>query len=79
MKVLYQKRGIVYQKRWKSVFKMMNFAVNAQKSGLKFSFKNPDEAFGTARTLFVTNDVTFDMLCHTGQCVPMNQALPPEE
>jgi ABC-type lipoprotein export system ATPase subunit len=59
------------------VAKALLEGINSQKGGLRFAFKSPNETFGTAHTLFETNAITFDMLCHTGQCVPTNQTAPP--
>ena len=50
--------------------------ISGQKGGLSFVFKSVDELRGSAGASFVTNAVTFDMRCLTGQCVPTNQSAP---
>ncbi len=50
--------------------------ISTQKGGLRFAFKSVDESRGKAGANFVTNAVTFDMRCITGQCIPTNQSAP---
>ena len=44
---------------------------------LKFVFQDIDPATGSATLLFVAPQLTLEMSCHTGQCIPSNQTAPP--